>query len=146
MDTLQVAFGLRVGYSDHTEGIDIPIAAVARGATIIEKHFTLDRSLPGPDHRASLEPQELAAMIKAVRNVERALGHGRKIATPAEQKNRTIVRKSLVAARSIRQGDVLTSENLGVKRPGSGISPLHYWEWLGKIADRDYPQDSLVGQ
>jgi N-acetylneuraminate synthase len=145
MDTLQAAFGLRVGYSDHTEGIDIPIAAVARGATIIEKHFTLDRALPGPDHRASLEPQELAAMIKAIRSVEQALGHGRKIATPAEQKNRPIARKSLVAARPIRRGDVFTTENLAVKRPGSGISPLHYWDWLGKTADRDYPEDSLVG-
>ncbi len=144
MDTLRAAFGLPVGYSDHTEGITIPVAATARGASIIEKHFTLDRSLPGPDHKASLEPDELRQMLQAIRQVEAALGHGLKVPTPAEARNAEVARKSLVAAHEIRQGEIFTPENLVVKRPGTGVSPMAYWEMLGRIANRDYAPDSVV--
>lgn len=145
IDTIRKAFGLPVGLSDHTEGIAVPIAAVARGAVIIEKHFTLDRGLPGPDHKASLEPDGLKAMVAAIRQVEAALGTGTKEPSPAELKNRAVARKSLVAARDIKAGEPFTADNLTVKRPGTGIAPLHYWEWLGKIADRDYQADERVG-
>lgn len=145
MDTMAVAFGLPVGLSDHTPGIVAPIAAVARGATIIEKHFTLDRTLPGPDHAASLEPGELAAMIDGIRKTEAAIGNGRKIYGAAEARNRPIARRSLIAARAVRKGEVWTGENLTCKRPGTGLSPLLYWEFLGKPADRDYAADELVG-
>ncbi len=144
MDTLQAAFGLPVGYSDHTLGIVIPIAAVARGAVIVEKHFTLDRNLPGPDHKASLEPDELKFMVSAIRQTELSLGSSRKMPAPSEIKNIPIARKSLVAARSIRKGEILSEDNLTVKRPGEGISPMYYWDWLGKIAERDYLVDELV--
>ena len=144
MDTLKLAFGLEVGFSDHTQGIAVPIAAVARGAVVIEKHFTLDKKLPGPDHQASLEPDELKAMVKAIRQVELALGSGIKMPSPSESKNRAIVRKSLVVARTIGKGEVFTEENLAIKRPGTGASPLYYWELLGKKAARDYATDELV--
>ncbi|MBM3273016.1 N-acetylneuraminate synthase [Candidatus Kaiserbacteria bacterium] len=144
MDTLTAAFGLPVGLSDHTPGIAIPIAAVARGARIIEKHFTLDRSLPGPDHMASLEPGELTAMLAGIRQVEAALGDGHKRPTAAEQGNQTIARRSLVAACKVAAGETWSSENLTCKRPGSGISPLRYWEYLGKPAIRDHRADELL--
>ena len=146
METLRNAFpGLKgVGYSDHTLGIEVPIAAVALGATVIEKHFTLDRTLPGPDHRASLEPEELSAMVRAIRNIETALGDGVKIPTPSESKNRSIARKSIVAARHITAGETFTGENLTVKRPGTGISPMRWDEWIGQMAKRDYDEDELI--
>lgn len=144
MDTLYSAFGLPVGYSDHTEGLAVPIGAVARGATVIEKHFTLDRSLPGPDHKASLEPSELKQMVKEIRQIEQALGLTMKIPTLAEQKNKAIARKSIVAARSISNGENFSEDNLMIKRPGDGISPVRYWDLLAKVADRDYKQDEQV--
>lgn len=144
MATLQQAFGLPVGYSDHTTGIAIPVAAVALGANIIEKHFTLDRNLPGPDHKASLEPDELKQMVRSIRDVELALGYSIKQPAASELKNRPVARKSLVARQHIRKGEPFTQDNLAVKRPGDGISPIRYWEWLGKVADRDYQQDDKV--
>ncbi|MFZ5633351.1 MAG: N-acetylneuraminate synthase [Bacillota bacterium] len=144
LDTLQAAFGLPVGLSDHTPGIAVSIAAAARGAVVIEKHFTLNRNLPGPDNGASLEPDELKAMVQSVRQVEEALGSPVKAPVPSELKNICIVRKSLVAARHIRKGEPFTEENLGFKRPGNGISPVHYWDLLGKVADRNYEQDEMV--
>jgi len=144
MVTLQRAFGMPVGYSDHTPGIAIPVAAVALGAIIIEKHFTLDRNLPGPDHKASLEPDELNQMVNSIREVELALGSSIKQPAPSEIGNRTVARKSLVASRNIRKGEPYTQDNLAAKRPGDGISPIHYWEWLGKIAEIDYKQDDKV--
>lgn len=144
MDTLKEAFDLPVGYSDHTTGITIPVAAVARGAVIIEKHFTLDHNLPGPDHRASLVPDELRAMVRAIRAVEVALGDGVKRPTASELKNLPVARKSLVAKSGIKAGDVLTSENLGAKRPGDGVSPMEYWNYLGQKASRNYHADEKV--
>lgn len=144
LDTLQTAFGLSLGYSDHTQGIAIPIAAAARGASVIEKHFTLDRGLPGPDHKASLEPDELKNMVEAIRQIEMALGDSVKLPTASEVKNKKVARKSLVAIGKITAGDIFTEKNLGVKRPGDGIPPLHYWEWLGKAADRDYSKDEKI--
>lgn len=146
MDTLANAFGLPVGLSDHTMGIHIPIAAVARGAKIIEKHFTLDRSLEGPDHVASLEPAELEQMVKAIREVEMALGDGVKRPTKSEIKNRDIARKSLVAAKPILAGQVLGKEDVAIKRPGTGLSPMSYWDYLGLQADRDFRKDELIGR
>lgn len=144
MDTLSKAFGLPVGLSDHTPGIHIPVAAVARGAQIIEKHFTLDRALPGPDHAASLEPAELKAMVQAIRDVEMALGDGVKRPTATEWKNRDMSRKSLVAACPISAGKSLGPEDLTAKRPGTGLSPLLYWEQLGRLAGRDYAADDMI--
>ncbi len=145
MQTLAAAFpGVKVGYSDHTGGITIPIAAAALGATLIEKHFTLDKTLPGPDHRASLEPHELAAMVKAVREVERALGSGEKKPTPGELRNRAIARKSIVAARDIPAGTPFSAENLTVKRPGTGVSPMRWDSVLGTRASRNYRKDDLI--
>jgi N,N'-diacetyllegionaminate synthase len=146
METLRQAFpGLKgVGYSDHTLGIEVPIAAVAMGATVIEKHFTLDRSLPGPDHRASLEPDELEAMVKAIRNIEIALGDGEKKPSPSELKNKPIARKSIVAAKAIVAGELFTEKNLAVKRPGTGISPMRWDEMIGRKAKRDYGKDELI--
>ncbi|CAG1015725.1 partial N-acetylneuraminate synthase, partial [Anaerolineae bacterium] len=138
MDTLRSAFGLPVGYSDHTEGIAVPIAAVARGAVIIEKHFTLDRNLPGPDHKASLEPTELKQLVAAIRIVERALGSGRKHPRPSELKNINVARKSLVASRTITAGESFAAENLAVKRPANGLSPMQYWDLLNRKARRDF--------
>ncbi len=144
MDTLRTAFALPVGFSDHTAGSSAAIAAVARGAVIIEKHFTLDRTLPGPDHKASLEPDELASMVHSIRNVEQTLGSGRKVPAPSEIKNIPVARKSLVAACAITKGERLTELNLAVKRAGDGISPLRYWDILGRIADRDYQPDETI--
>lgn len=144
MDTLRHAFGLPVGYSDHTSGIVIPIAAAARGAVVIEKHFTLDHALPGPDHQASLNPTELTALVRAIRDVEQAMGHGRKIPTASELKNRAIVRKSLIALTPIAQGERFTTENLGCKRPGTGLTPMEYWHWLGRMATQDYQPDECI--
>ena len=135
---------LKIGYSDHTLGIEIPIAAVAMGAVVIEKHFTLDKNMEGPDHKASLEPDELKAMVKAIRNVEEALGTGEKIPSESEKKNLTVARKSIVAKRKIVKGEVFTEDNLTVKRPGNGISPMRWKEMLGKTANRDYEIDELI--
>ena len=145
MDTLAATFGVPVGFSDHTPGIAVPIAAAARGATVMEKHFTLDRALPGPDHKASLEPAELTAMVAAIRQVEAALGSGEKKPAPSEIKNMAIARKSLVAAAPIAKGEVFTTANLTVKRPGDGVSPMLYWDWLGRAAGRDYSPDDQMG-
>ena len=138
------AFGVSVGYSDHTPGIEVPIAAVALGATVIEKHFTLDRNLPGPDHRASLEPHELKAMVHGIRNIEKALGDGIKRPSPSELKNKPIARKSLVAARPIKAGEPFSEENLMAKRPGTGISPMRWDEVIGRTAPRDFSEDELI--
>ena len=144
MDTLATAFGLKIGLSDHTSGLAIPIAAAALGAVVIEKHFTLDKSLPGPDHKASLEPKELKEMVESIRQVESALGNSLKLPAPSEMKNKTIARKSLVAATDIRKGEPFTEVNLTVKRPGSGVSPLYYWQWLVRIAERDFKADEVI--
>jgi N-acetylneuraminate synthase len=144
MATIQAAFDLPVGFSDHSNGIHIAVAAVALGATVIEKHFTLDRSLPGPDHRASIEPDELAAMVAAIRDVELALGDGRKVPAAEEIANRSIARRSLVVTSPVRSGDRWSERNLGVKRPGSGLSPMEYWAYLGKTASRDYARDEAI--
>lgn len=144
METLRKAFALPVGYSDHTAGIEVSVAAAALGACILEKHFTLDRNVEGPDHKASLEPDELAALVRSVRNVEAALGDGDKKPTPSEARNRPVARKSIVAACDIRAGETFTTENLTVKRPGSGISPMRWYEVLGQTAPRDFAADELI--
>ncbi len=144
MATIAQAFEVKIGYSDHTKGIEIPIAAAAMGATVIEKHFTLDSSMQGPDHKASLEPQELIAMVKAVRNVEKALGDGIKKASRSEIKNIAVARKSIVASRAIRKGEILSAENLSVKRPGNGISPMRWDEIVGTPACKDYHEDEML--
>ncbi len=144
LDRLREAFALPVGYSDHTEGIDIALWAAARGATVIEKHFTLDRALPGPDHAASLEPDELGALAAGLRRVECVLGDGEKRPQPAEAGNRRIARKSLVALRPIAAGEPFTAENLGTKRPAGGRSPFDYWTLLGTPADRTYAADEVI--
>lgn len=144
MHTLRERFGLPVGYSDHTQGIEVPIAAAALGAQVIEKHFTLDRTMEGPDHAASLEPKELSAMVRGIRHVEEALGDGIKQPTRSEQENIAVARKSIVARRSISRGEVFSEENLTVKRPGSGISPMHWFELLGREAERDFAEDELI--
>lgn len=144
MNTLATTFGLPIGLSDHSQGIVAPIAAVAMGAVMIEKHFTLDRSLPGPDHKASLTPQELAEMVRSIRDVQLALGDGNKAPTASEFKNQAIARKSLVAATIISKGETFTESNVTAKRPGTGISPLRYWECLGKVARRDIMEDELL--
>jgi N-acetylneuraminate synthase len=143
--TLRGAFGLPVGLSDHTAGIAVAIAAVALGAAIIEKHFTLDRCLPGPDHAASLEPPALREMVLAIRQVEAAMGSSGKRPVRSELGNREAVRKSLVAASPLPQGELFSAENLAAKRPGTGISPLCYWDLLGRRADRDYEADEMIG-
>ncbi len=144
MQTIKECFGTQVGYSDHTRGIEVPIAAVALGATVIEKHFTLDRNMPGPDHKASLEPDELKAMVSAIRNIEKALGSAEKKISDSERKNIAIARKSIVAATNIKKGEVLTEENITVKRPGTGISPMRWEEVLGTTAVRDFQEDELI--
>ena len=144
MATLRQAFGLPVGYSDHSLGITVPVAAVALGASVIEKHFTLDKSLEGPDHRVSLDPTELAAMIRAIREVETALGQAVKRPSAAECANAAVARKSLVAARPIAKGEAFTAESLGIKRPGTGISPMRLWDMAGMVAARDYDTDELI--
>lgn len=144
MDTLRSAFGLAVGFSDHTPGIAVAIAAAAREAVVIEKHFTLNRNLPGPDHKASLEPAELAQMIRGVRAVERALGTSAKRPAPSEIKNMVVARKSLVAACGVAKGETFRHENLTVKRPGNGVSPMMYWEYLGRKALNIYLEDEVI--
>lgn len=138
------AFGVEVGYSDHTEGIEVAIAAVALGAKVIEKHFTLDRDLPGPDHKASLEPDALKAMVRAIRNIETALGDGIKRPTPSELKNRPIARKSLVALQPIRAGEMFTPQNVGVKRPGTGLTPMAWDDVIGHAAPRDFATNEMI--
>jgi N,N'-diacetyllegionaminate synthase len=144
MKTIKKELGVRIGYSDHTVGIEVPIAAVALGATVIEKHFTLNRSMEGPDHKASLEPKELKSMISAIRNVEQALGESNKIVTASEIRNRDIARKSIVAAKAIKTGELFTEDNLTSKRPGNGISPMRWNEVIGMRAIRDFQLDEQI--
>ena len=144
MRTLSDTFGLTVGYSDHTEGIDVSIMAACAGAKIIEKHMTLDCSLEGPDHSASIEPAEMQSLVRGVRDVERVLGSANKEPTASEIQNANIVRQSLTVSRAIKKGDKFSSDNLTVKRPGHGISPMKYWDWIGRIAERDYAPDEVI--
>lgn len=144
MITLERTLGITVGYSDHTKGIEIPIAAVALGAKIIEKHFTLDESMEGPDHKASIEPEELVEMVKAIRNVELALGNGVKESSESEKKNIEIVRKSIVAARRIKKGEIFSEDNITTKRPGTGISPMKWNDIIGKTAKREFEIDEFI--
>lgn len=144
METIKKAFSYEVGYSDHTEGIEIPIAAVALGAKIIEKHFTLDKSMEGPDHAASLTPKELKDMVCAIRNIEKALGNGRKIPSKSESKNKDIARKSIVSKRPIKKGEIFSLENITTKRPGTGISPKRFDEIIGKEAFKDFNEDEMI--
>ncbi|ADZ92562.1 N-acetylneuraminate synthase [Marinomonas mediterranea] len=145
INTLNATFGLRVGYSDHSKGIAISTAAVACGATVIEKHFTLDKNMEGPDHKASLEPKELSAMVNAIREVEQGLGHAIKAPTASELENKDVSRKSLVAQTAIIAGESFTKENVVIKRPGNGMSPYLYWSLLDKQATKDYlPGDLIV--
>lgn len=144
MNTIAEKTGKMVGYSDHTSGIEVPIAAVALGAVVIEKHFTLDKNMEGPDHKASLDPEELAQMTKSIRNIEIALGDGRKEPSPSEMANKAVARKSIVAAREITKGEIFTEENLTTKRPGNGISPMKWYAVVGKTAKRDFVEDELI--
>lgn len=141
---IRETFGVEVGYSDHTRGIEVAIAAVALGASVIEKHFTLDRNMAGPDHEASLEPEELKAMVAAIRNIETALGDGIKRLTSSEARNKLVARKSLVAKRAIKAGEMFSAENIITKRPGSGISPMRWDEVMGRAAPRDFLSDELI--
>lgn len=144
MNEMRGRLGLEVGYSDHTPGIEVPVAAVALGATVIEKHFTLDKSLPGPDHKASLDPAELKAMVTAIRNIEKAIGDGRKCVTASESENKSVARKSIVAARSIKKGELLTDDNLTAKRPGTGLSPMLWPSVVGTVAVADFAPDEQI--
>ena len=144
MNTIKEEFGVKVGYSDHTKGIEVPIAAVALGATVIEKHFTLDRNMEGPDHKASLEPNELKAMVDSIRQIELALGNGMKQPAESEKKNMAVARKSIIASKDIKAGEIFTDENLTVKRPGDGISPMRWFDVIGKYAPRDFEEDELI--
>jgi len=144
MQSIHAAFGVAVGYSDHTQGIEVAIAAVGMGATVIEKHFTLDRNLPGPDHQASLEAAELKSMVTAIRNIEVALGDGIKRLTPSEARNKPVARKSLVASGAIKAGEVFSAINVTTKRPGTGISPMRWDEVMGRIAPHDFVADELI--
>jgi len=144
MQTIHKEFGVAVGYSDHTLGIEVDIAAVAMGASIIEKHFTLDKAMEGPDHKASLEPEELKAMVSAIRNIEKALGSNEKILSPSEEVNINIVRKSIVASCPIRKGELLSEKNISTKRPGTGISPMKWDEIIGVVATKDYQADETI--
>jgi len=144
MLSIKDTFGVKIGYSDHTLGIEASIAAVALGATVIEKHFTLDRNMNGPDHKASLEPDELKSMVKAIRNIEKALGDGVKKPSNSEFKNIAIARKSIVASRAIKKGDIFTAENITVKRPGTGISPMEWDEVISRVALRDFQEDEFI--
>lgn len=141
---LQKNFGTKIGYSDHTLGLEAPLAAVSLGATVIEKHFTLDKNMEGPDHGASMNPEELCALVKAIRNTEKVLGSGVKTVTASEAKNKDVARKSIVAKVEIKKGEVFTEENLTVKRPGNGISPMKWYDVLGKTAKRDFSLDELI--
>ncbi|MBR2154093.1 MAG: N-acetylneuraminate synthase [Bacteroidaceae bacterium] len=144
MIEIRERFGVNIGYSDHTNGIEVPIAAVALGAAVIEKHFTLDRNMEGPDHKASLEPDELKSMVAAIRHIEKSLGNGHKTISASERKNIAIARKSIVAAVPIKKGELLTEENLTVKRPGTGISPMRWEEVLGTTAIKDYEEEEQI--
>ena len=144
MLTLKDRYKCDVGYSDHTLGIEVPIAAVALGATVIEKHFTLDRNMEVPDHKASLEPNEFKSMVSAIRNIEKALGTGNKVVSPSETENKDIARKSIVASRMIKKGEVFTKDNITTKRPGSGISPMRWYNVIGAVAKRDFQEDELI--
>ena len=144
MLTIQKEFGLAVGYSDHTLGIEVDIAAVVMGASIIEKHFTLDKTMDGPDHEASLEPEELKEMVASIRNIEKALGSSEKKPSPSESSNIKVVRKSIIANQNIKKGDLLTDKNIAVKRPGGGISPMQWDEIIGAAASKDYNADELI--
>ena len=144
MLTLKEHCGCPIGYSDHTNGVEVPIAAVAMGAAVIEKHFTLDRMMEGPDHKASVEPDELGAMVKAIRNIEQALGDGIKKCSDSEKPNIAVARKSIIAARNIKAGELLTEENLTTKRPGIGMNPMRWNEVLGSKANRDFAKDELI--
>jgi N,N'-diacetyllegionaminate synthase len=144
MLTIKDAFQVAVGYSDHTLGIEIPIAAVALGASVIEKHFTMDKNACGPDHRASLDPKELKSMVQAIRNIEIAMGDGVKIPSVSELKNKPIARKSIIAIKDISKGEVFTSENLGIKRPGTGLSPMLWNEIIGRLSQKDIKKDELL--
>ena len=144
MNNIKEIFNLNIGYSDHTLGIEIPIAAVALGANVIEKHFTLNKKMSGPDHKASLDPKELKQMVKAIRNIEKALGHGRKEPSASEIKNKVIIRKSIIAKKKISKGDVLNEYNITTKRPGNGISPMKWNSIIGTKAARDYLEDDLI--
>ena len=144
MQSIHAAFGVAVGYSDHTSGIEVAIAAVTLGASVIEKHFTLDRDMSGPDHKASLEPDELKAMVAAIRNIEAALGDGIKRLTPSEARNKSVARKSLVASKTIKAGEAFSAINVTTKRPGTGISPMRWDEVMGRIAPHDIAADELI--
>lgn len=144
MLTIRNTLGVTVGYSDHTSGIELPIAAVALGAAVLEKHFTLDKTMEGPDHKASVEPGELKEMIKAIRNIEKALGSGVKKPSPSEVKNKIVARRSIVAARPIKKGELLAVENIMAKRPAGGISPMEWDSVIGKIAKRDFGEDEVI--
>lgn len=144
MNAIRRDLGIQVGYSDHTPGIEVPIAAVALGATVIEKHFTIDRNLPGPDHKASLEPAELKAMVSAIRHIEQALGDGIKRVSDSERENMAVARKSIVAACPIKEGELLTEDNLTVKRPGTGLSPMLWEKVIGTRAVKDYEEEDLI--
>ena len=146
MNSIRNTFGVAVGYSDHTVGIEVSVAAVALGASVIEKHFTIDRSLPGPDHKASLEPSELIAMVKAIRNIEVALGSDVKEPTNSEIKNIRVARKSILAGKKIKIGEILSASNLVVKRPGDGVSPMQWDRLIGQIASRKYLPDEKIDQ
>ena len=144
MKTMAETFGVEVGYSDHTKGIEVPIAAAAMGAVVIEKHFTLDKNMPGPDHKASLEPYELKQMVQSIRNIEKALGSSEKKPSASEIKNIDIARKSIVAKKTIKKGEELTEDNLDIKRPGNGISPMCWYDLLGTKAVKDFSEDELI--
>lgn len=144
MNSIKDALHKEVGYSDHTQGIEVPIAAVAMGATVIEKHFTLDKNMEGPDHKASLNPSELQQMVVAIRNIEQAIGNGLKEPSSSEMANKGVARKSIVASRNIKQGEVFSEENLTTKRPGTGISPMKWYDVIGKVAARDFSEDEII--
>lgn len=144
MITLKNRFGMPIGYSDHTEGIEVSIAAVAMGAEVIEKHFTLDKDMEGPDHKASVEPWELQKLVASIRNIEKAMGDGNKEPSDSEIANQLVARKSIIAAKAIKAGEILTSENLTTKRPGTGINPMRWKEVIGTRAIRDFAEDELI--
>lgn len=144
MAAMGETLGLPYGYSDHTKGIEVAVAAVAMGATVVEKHFTLDKTMDGPDHKASLEPQELSEFVAAIRHVESALGNSEKRLHQAERDNRKVVRKSIVALKPIKQGEIFSEKNIGVKRPGNGISPMCWYDVVGRIASRDFKENEMI--
>lgn len=144
MNTIKNRLGVEIGYSDHTPGVEVSVAAVALGAKVIEKHFTLDKNLPGPDHKASLDPNELKVLVTQIRNIEKSLGRFEKIPSLSEAKNISIARKSIVAKRYIKIGEIFTAENLTTKRPGTGISPMRWHEVIGTVAKKNYEEDDLI--